>query len=388
MNLAKQFGALLRMNLAGIPARLGLVCTIAIGVACAVGVLVSMLAMGVGARREALGNTHSDRVILLSSDAPSAYQSSIPKDVAALIRELPGIRRNSQGEPIAMSQVSVFVQARSKIDGAPIGFPMGGVTPGISDLLPELHLTSGRLFRPGLRELIANNKCARQFTDFNVGDKRRMRGGEWLVVGNFDLGHTEGNCIVYADADTILSAFGRSTFDQVHVMLQSEAAFADLTAGIKANPNLHVVAKHEAQFVEENMGQLGGILNFVSYFVGGIMALAATVGAANSMYAIVDGRRRELATLRALGFDSAAIVASMLLESILLALPGALIGALAAWVLFNGLLASPFGTSFRLAVTPSLALLGLAWALAIGLLSGLLPALRASRVPVTVALRG
>jgi putative ABC transport system permease protein len=135
------------------------------------------------------------------------------------------------------------------------------------------------------------------------------------------------------------------------------------------------------------MGQLGGILNFVSYFVGGIMALAATVGAANSMYAIVDGRRRELATLRALGFDSAAIVASMLLESILLALPGALIGALAAWVLFNGLLASPFGTSFRLAVTPSLALLGLAWALAMGLLSGLLPALRASRVPVTVALR-
>ena len=135
------------------------------------------------------------------------------------------------------------------------------------------------------------------------------------------------------------------------------------------------------------MQQFNGILNFVSYFVGGIMALAATIGAANSLYAIVDGRRRELATLRAIGFNSAPIIASLLSESILLALPGALLGALVAWFLFNGLQASPFGTSFRLAVTPSLALLGLGWALGMGVISGLLPAMRAARVPVAVALR-
>ncbi len=145
--------------------------------------------------------------------------------------------------------------------------------------------------------------------------------------------------------------------------------------------------KSQQQFAEDSSGQLNGILNFVSYFVGTIMALAATVGAANSLYAIVDGRRRELAMLRALGFDNVAIVASLLLESILLALPGALIGAVAAWALFNGFQASPMGTSLRLAVTPSLALLGLAWALGMGLLAGLLPALRASRAAVTLGLR-
>ena len=117
------------------------------------------------------------------------------------------------------------------------------------------------------------------------------------------------------------------------------------------------------------------------------MALAATIGAANSLYAIVDGRRRELAILRAVGFNSAPIIASVLTESILLALPGALLGALVAWLLFNGLLASPFGASFHMAVTPSLALLGLGWALGMGVIGGLLPALRAARVPVTVALR-
>jgi putative ABC transport system permease protein len=387
MSFANQFGALLRMNLASIGARLGLVCTIVIGVACAVGVLVSMLAMGVGARREVLGNVRPDRVVLMSLDAQGPFQSSIAKDAASLIGDLPGIRRNTKGDPIAVAQVLVYVQARSKIDGRQTGFPLAGVTSGLPDYLPELHLTSGRMFKPGLRELIVSNKCARQFTDFAVGDKRRMRGGEWLVVGSFDLGRTEGVCNVFGDADTILSAYGRSTYSEISVMLQTAAAFADFSDALKADPSLRVEAKHESQVIEESMQQLNGILNFVSYFVGTIMATAATIGAANSLYAIVDSRRRELATLRAIGFSGTPIVASILSESILLALPGALIGALAAWLLFNGLLASPLGANFRLAVTPALALLGLGWALAIGLISGLLPAVRAARVPVTVALR-
>lgn len=387
MSFAKQFGALLRMNLSGIPSRLGLVCTIFIGVACAVGVLVSMLAMGVGARREAMGTVRADRAVLLNADGPGRNQSSLSKEVAASLHDLPGIRRNARGEPIAVSVVGVFVLARAKVDRAAVGFPIFGVTPGLTDYMPELRLTSGRLFQPGLRELIASNQCASQYTDFQVGDKRQIRRGEWAIVGTFELGQTEGTCAVYGDADTIMSAFGRNTFSNVAVMLQTEASLAELTRAIKADPALHVVAKPQVQVAEEDNQQLTGILNFVSYFVGTIMALAATVGAANSLYAIVDGRRRELATLRALGFDSSAIMASMLVESILLALPGALFGALVAWALFNGFHASPLGASFRLAVTPALALLGLGWALAMGLFSGLLPAVRAARVPVTVGLR-
>jgi|HubBroStandDraft_2_1064218.scaffolds.fasta_scaffold00989_6 putative ABC transport system permease protein len=385
MNFAKQFWALLRLNLAGTLTRLGLVCTIVIGVACAVGVLVSMLAMGVGARREAMGDVSPNRATLISVDAPSPAQSSIAQDEASLIRDLPGIRRNAAGKPIVVFQVTVFVQARSKIDRTHTGFPVMGVTPGLTDYQPELRITAGRLFNPGLHELIASNKCARQYTDFGVGAKRHMRGGDWLVVGNFDLASTV--CLVFGDGDTILSAFGRNTYNQANVMLESPAAFADLTTALKANPSLHLKAQHEAEIFEQDLQQVNGILNFVSYFVGAIMALAATIGAANSLYAIVDGRRRELAILRAVGFNSAPIIASVVSESILLALPGALIGALVAWLLFNGLLASPFGASFHMAVTPSLALLGLGWALGIGALGGLLPALRAAHVPVTAALR-
>src|ERR1700722_968059 len=385
MSLIKQFWALLRVNLAGLPARLGLVCTIIIGVACAVGVLVSMLAMGVGAQQEAMGNVSPNRATLTSIDAPSPAQSNISQDAATLIRGLPGIRHNSEGKPIIVFQVNVFVQARNRADRSQIGFPVIGVTPGLPDYQPELHITAGRMFTPGVHELIASNNCARQYADFGVGARRHMRGGDWRVVGNFDLSSTV--CIVFADGDTILSAFGRNTYNQANVMLESPAAFATLANALKANPSLHLKVQHEAEIFEQNMQQINGILNFVRYFVGSIMALAATIGAANSLYAIVDGRRRELAMLRAVGFNSSPIIVSVVLESILLALPGAVIGALVAWLLFNGLLASPFGASFHMAVTPSLALLGLGWALCIGTIGGLFPALRAARVPVTAALR-
>ena len=302
-----------------------------------------------------------------------------------LIRGLPGIRRNSAGKPIVVFQVTVFVQARSKIDRTQTGFPLIGMTPGLTDYQPELRLTAGRMFNPGLRELIASNKCVRQYADFGVGAHRHMRGGDWLVVGNFDLASTV--CVVFADGDTILSAFGRNTYNQANVMLESPAAFADLASALKTNPSLHLKVQHEAEIFEQNMQQINGILNFVSYFVGSIMALAATIGAANSLYAIVDSRRRESAILRAVGFNSAPIIVAVVSESILLAMPGALVGALVAWLLFNGLLASPLGASFHMAVTPSLALLGLGWALCIGVIGGLLPALRAARVPVTVAMR-
>jgi putative ABC transport system permease protein len=332
-----------------------------------------------------MGNVSPNRATLTSVDAPSPAQSNIAQDAASLIRGLPGIRRNAQDKPIVVFQVTVFVQARSKIDRSQTGFPVIGVTPGLTDYQPELRLTAGRLFNPGVHELIASNKCARQYTDFGVGAKRHMRGGDWLVVGNFDLASTV--CVVFGDGDTILSAFGRNTYNQANVMLESPATFATLASALKANPTLHLKVQHEAEIFEQNMQQINGILNFISYFVGSIMALAATIGAANSLYAIVDGRRRESAILRAVGFSSAPIIASVVSESILLALPGALMGALVAWMLFNGLLASPLGASFHMAVTPSLALLGLGWALCIGLIGGLLPALRAARVPVTVAMR-
>lgn len=385
MHLVRQSFAILRVSLSELRQRIGSVLTIVVGVSCAVGVLISMLAMGAGARRQEMGDVRSDRVVLVTSGARYG-QSNITRDEAAAIMGLPGIARSAAAQPTVVLESAVPIEGRRRVTGKRIYFPLIGITPNLRDYRPELQLTAGRLFQPGLRELIAGNPCVRQFSGFELGDRRPIHGMDWTVVGLFDQGQVQ-QCVVYADVDGIMATFKRNTYAAVDVKLQSATDFNAFRDAVAANPGLHLEAKHESEVVEDDFKQLNAILDFVSYFVGTIMAIAATLGAVNSLYAIVDSRRRELATLRAIGFGSGAVVVSVLAESILLALPGALLGAVLAWLLFNGLSASPFGYSFQLTVTPSLAALGIVWALAMGLVGGLLPALRAARVPVTTALR-
>jgi putative ABC transport system permease protein len=385
MNFVRQFFGVLRVDLSGAAQRMGAVLTIIIGVTCAVGVLVSMLAMGIGMQRQAMQNVRADRVILSSTGA-RYIQSSIPRDEAVIARELPGIKKGIDGTPIVIFASLIPIEAHRRVTGTRIFFPLLGTTANLTQYRPEVRLTGGRMFQPGLHELIASNPCRRQFTGFEIGDRRSIRGIDWSIVGHFDEGHTL-QCVVYTDVDVLMSTFNRNTYNQVSVMLQSPADFDKFRDALQANPALRLEVQHESEAVLEDFKQLKGILDFASYFVGAIMAIGATLGAVNSLYAIVDSRRRELGTLRAIGFDSGAIVASILCESLLFALPGALLGGALAWVFFNGLSASPFGYNFQLAVTPSLALIGVAWALGMGLAGGLLPALRAARLPVATALR-
>jgi putative ABC transport system permease protein len=249
-----------------------------------------------------------------------------------------------------------------------------------------MTFTAGRMFHPGLHELVASNPCIRTFTGFELGAKRNVRGVDWTVVGHFDQGNSM-QCVALTDAETLMTVFSRNAFTEVSVRLKSPADFEAFRAALEGNPALHLEAKRERDAVEEGFKRFSALLNFAAYFVGAIMAVGATLGAVNSLYSIVDARRRELATLRAIGFGSGAIVVATLAESELLALPGALLGAALAWVFFHGMAVSPFGYSFRLDVTSQLAAIGIAWALAMGLVGGLLPAWRAGRVPVTTALR-
>lgn len=387
MGASRQSVALLGMNLLEVPNRLGLVATIVIGVTCAVGTLVSMLAMGAGAHRQAMGDVRADRVVLRSIGAHSAVESAIPKDAAYSVRDLPGIRRTANGNPIAVFESLVNIEARRKATGARINFPVLAVSPGLIDLRPEFRITSGRMFQSGLHEIVASNLCNQQYVGFDLGDKPSIRGSDWIVVGHFDQGRSRLSCMVYGDADTFSQSFGLVTYNEITVMLESAATYGNFLAALRANPTLHIDAKHESEVVAEDFRAIYEILNFTSYSIGTIMALGATLGVMNSLFAMVDTRRRELATLRAIGFGSGTIVASILAESMLLALPGALMGGAMAWVLFNGFSASPFGFSFELAVTPSITLLGIGWALGMGLLGGSMPALRAVRTSVTSALR-
>jgi putative ABC transport system permease protein len=385
MNFVRQFFGVLQVDLSGAAQRMGSVLTIIIGVTCAVGVLVSMLAMGIGMQRQATENVRSDRVILSSTGARD-IQSSIPRDEAVSARDLPGIKKDAKGAPIVIFTSLIPIEAHGRLTGTRTFFPLMGTTANLIQYRPEIRLTGGRLFQPGLHELIASNPCRRQFTGFEIGDRRSIRGIDWTIVGHFDEGHAL-QCVVYTDVDVLMSTFNRNTYNQVSVMLQSPADFDTFRDALQANPTLHLEVQREREAVLEDFKQLKGILDFASYFVGTIMAIGATLGAVNSLYAIVDARRRALGTLRAIGFGSGAVVASILCESLLFSLPGALLGGALAWVFFNGLSASPFGYNFQLAVTPSLALIGIGWALGMGLAGGLLPALRAARVPVATALR-
>jgi putative ABC transport system permease protein len=385
MHFIRQFFGVLRVDLSGAAQRMGSVLTIIIGVTCAVGVLVSMLAMGIGMQRQAMENVRADRVILSSTGA-RYIQSSIPRDEAVIARDLPGIKQGIEGAPIVIFTSLIPIEAHRRVTGTRIFFPLVGTTANLNEYRPEIRFTGGRMFQPGLHELIASNPCRRQFTGFEIGDRRSIRGIDWRVVGHFDEGNTL-QCVVYTDVDVLMSTFNRNTYNQVSVMLQSPADFNTFRDALQINPTLHLELQQEREAALEDFRDLKGILDFASYFVGTIMAIGATLGAVNSLYAIVDSRRRELGTLRAIGFSCSAVIASIMCESLLFAVPGALLGGALAWAFFNGLSASPFGYNFQLAVTPYLGLIGIVWALAMGLVGGLLPALRAARLPVATALR-
>jgi len=385
MSVLRQFLALLAVSLSGLAHRKGPTLTIIVGVSCAVGVLVSMLAMGSGARRQEMSGVRADQIVVAEiGQRPLA--GSISREDAAAVENLPYIRRDRGGRPIVVMQSMVPISGHRRGTGARVFVPLVGVTPNITAYRPEMRFTAGRMFEPGLHELVVSNTCTRMFSGFGIGDKRSIHGIPWTIVGHFGEAQ-EGQCTILADVNTIMSTFSRDTYSGLGVMLRSPADFNAFSAAVKADPAVHLYAERERAVMAQTFKPLNSILDFVSYFVGTIMAIGGTLGAVNSLYAIVDSRRRELATLRAIGFRPGTVVASTLCESMLLALPGALIGAALAWVFFSGLSASPFGYSFKLDVTPTLVLIGVVWALVMGLIGGILPAMRAARVPVTTALR-
>jgi len=386
MKAFKQFVALLQLSLSGLRHRSSTVLVTIIGTTCVVGVLISMLSMGTGARAMVMQNVRADRVWILSHGAQGNFDSSLPRSVVPIIGDMPGIKKDADGKALVYAAVIVAVEGRKKSDNARVHFGLIGVGDMFRVVHPEFHLIAGRMFQPGVRELIAGKSRYESSKNFEIGDHVRLRGNDWVVVGHFEAGGFFDSSLM-GDASTVMSAFGNSTFNAVTAMLESTTAFDQLQAALKANPSVDVEVRREIDLMHEQSKQLSKVMDFVSYFVGVTMAIGATLGAVNAMYAIVDSRKREIATLRAIGFGVWPVILAVLTEALVLVLPGAAIGALAAWFLFNGNVISPAGLSITLSVTPGLVALGIGWAVAMGLIGGLLPALRAASVSVTAALR-
>jgi putative ABC transport system permease protein len=261
------------------------------------------------------------------------------------------------------------------------------VSPEWRTMNPQVHIIEGRFFQPGLHELIVSDLVRSRFRHFNVGEEVRVRGTPWKLVGAYHSTATALEDSIIGDADTVLATFPQATYNAVNVILESPGAFATFKNAVVNDPTLTADVKTQEQAAEDIIKSRRKLLDFMSFFLGGLMGLGAACGALASLYASVDARRVEIATLRAIGFGGLPVVGSVLLEGLILAIPAALLGAGIDWYLFNRHVVVAAQITFPMAVTPHLVLIALGWALSIALVGGILPSIRAARVPVATAMR-
>ena len=385
--MLKQVLAVTAMNIRSLPQRLGSSLVTVIGVACVVAVMVSLLAISAGLMQSSTRGSAPDQVIVLSAGATAAYMGSISREEAAIVSDAPGVRKGPDGKPLVDPEATIVVEVTKKSDGGSANTGFQGESAQWLAKQPGFKLIEGRMYRPAVRELIVGKLAHSQFKDLEVGDNIRLRGSDWKVVGEFEANGGLAENAIIGDTDTVLAAFERNAYQSIAARLDSPEAFQRFKDSVTSNPQLKVDVKRESQYVQDQLQQLTVILDFVGYFVGVVMAVGAVFGALNTMYSAVDARAREIATLRAIGFGATAVVVSVMVESLLLSVPGALLGAGVAWLAFNGNAAHIAALTFPLMVTPGLVILGVVWSLIIGLIGGFAPSIRAARLPVAVALR-
>lgn len=374
--------------------RLGSAAVIVVGIAGVVGVLVALLAMAQG-YSETLRNTGSvDTAIVMRGASASEVMSGLDRDSIVLIPQAPGVARDAKGQPAASPELVVAANLPVK-NGGPDeegSVQLRGVGEQAWTVRPQVKIVEGRRFQPGLRELVVGRGAARQFEGLVPGREVRLGNQKWTVAGVFASGDAMES-EVWGDATVVADTYGRgSSRASVTVRLSDPKAFGEFKKSLEANPQLKVDVATTAEYFSKQSERVTQVIRVVGITVGIVMAIGAVFGALNTMFAAVSARAREIATLRAIGFPGLPVVVAVMLETMLLALVGGIIGAAGAWLLFDGFAASTMAgavgkLSFQLHVTPELMWQGLKWALAIGFIGGLFPAVRAARLPVSAALR-
>jgi putative ABC transport system permease protein len=331
-------------------------------------------------------------VIIMRGGSDAELNSGLDREQTDLIKQAPGIRADSDGKPLASAEMMVIAELVRKDDvksGANI--TLRGVDPAAFALRPRLKIVAGRNFTAGLRELIVGAGVLRQFQGAEIGKVVRMRGSNWTVVGNFESGDAHDSEL-WTDINVARTTFGRSGSSSILAALDGAAGFDRLKGSLVADPRLNVDVLREQDYFNGQTKQFRQTIGVLAGVVTVIMALGAVFAALNSMYAAVAARGKEIATLRAIGFGGVPVLVSVMIEALLLALLGGILGALIAYALFNNLSVSTLGQNFtqvvfNFKVTPELVVQGLIIAVVIGMIGGLLPAIRAARMPITTSLR-
>lgn len=389
--LGRQTMAITWMGLASVPQRIGATSVIVVGIAGVVGVLIALLAMAQGfqATLEAAGST--DTAIVLRAGADAELSSGIDRTTTILVAQAAGVLHDAAARPIASSEVVVVANLKKRSTGTDANVEVRGVGPEVWSLRTNVRIVEGRKFRPGLRELVVGQGALRQFAGTKIGSSIILSNQSWKVVGVFASDDTHESEL-WGDSESVAAAYRRDVFQSITVRLTDADAFNRFKAALVADPRLKVDVQTTKDYYGKQSEELTKVIRGLGTGVAIIMAIGAVFGALNTMYAAVAERAREIATLRALGFSSAPVVFSALLEAMALAFLGGLLGAGVAYAIFNGYSVSTLGSNFsqvvfQFQVRPELLLGGLQWAMAIGFLGGLFPALHAARIPVTEALR-
>jgi putative ABC transport system permease protein len=389
--MLKQVLAITQLGLRSIPERLGPSLVIVIGLAGVVAVFTALLAMAAGFQSTLEAAGRADVAIVLRGGSQAELNSGLSREQATIIKQAPGVAAGRDGTPAASGEVIVIAELMKAGETTGSNITVRGVEPAAFGLRPQLKIVEGRRFRPGLKELIVGRGVTQQFQGARIGDRLRMRGSEWDVVGIFES-RDANESELWADVAVAQSAFNRQGFSSVRLQLADAKGLATVKDALTADPRVNVDVETERSYLSGQTKQFRQTIGALALVVTIIMGLGATFAALNTMYAAVGTRSREIATLRAIGFGGFPVVVSIMLEALVLAIVGGLLGAVIAFVLFNNVAVSTLGSNFtqvvfRFAVTPALVQQGLLIAVAIGMVGGFLPALRAARQPVTTALR-
>nr|WP_166767671.1 ABC transporter permease [Xanthomonas euroxanthea] len=380
-----------RIGIATLPQRWGASSVIVVGIAGVVGVLVAMLAMGQGFQATLNSTGDDTTAIVLRGGSQAETNSVITRELVPLVSSLPGIAADARGRPLLSPELSQVVNIASKSDGTDVNAQVRGVGEQAWAVHAKVRLVQGRRFTTGLREIVVGKGALNQFRGLELGRTLTLGSQQWTVVGVFASGDAHDSEL-WTDAQTLATTYNRSAYQSISVRTTGKAGFSQFKTAMAADPRLKLDVETTRAYYGKQGGGLNRLISVLGTVIGAIMAVGAVFGALNTMYAAVATRAREIATMRAIGFRGTPVIMALMLETMLLALLGGLLGGLIAWAIFNGYSVSTLGSNFsqivfQFKVSPELLWSGLKWALGIGLVGGLFPALRAARLPITTALR-
>jgi putative ABC transport system permease protein len=380
-------------NLRSVTARWTSAIVAVLGIAGTVGVFIAMLSLARGFRATLVSSGSEDNAIVMRAGATSEMMSGIKLEDVKIMQDAPGVARGADA-PLVTTEVVVVAPFPLRSTGTDANVQVRGVSPNVLTVRKNAKIVQGRMFQPGLAELVVGKNASTSYSGLTVGNTVNFGGGHWQIVGIFDAGGSSFDSEVWCDARVLDDVYKRPSniFQSATVHLNSPDSFQQFKDAVTSDRRLNLDVTREIDYYAKQSTRMTQLITILGGLVAFVMAIGAVFGALNTMYSAVAERGREIATMRALGFGAAAVVFSFLVEALLISFVGGAIGCIAVLPL-NGLTTGAMNwqtfshLAFAFKITSGLLVAGIIFALAMGLLGGLPPALRAAWRPVAVALR-